>query len=148
MQGTQVWSLVQEDPTCHRAAKPRATTAEPKCLEPVLHNRRSQHSEKPATGGNLSRETKTQRRQKQINNKKIFKRSLLILSPWYHLIRSPVPCISYELVIRSRNLIRFRFEFFANIPLRLEAHKCLAILLYDIKIDLWIQMLSTVWLDH
>ena len=29
MQGTQVHSLVQEDPMCHRVTRPRATTAEP-----------------------------------------------------------------------------------------------------------------------
>ena len=67
MQGTQVWALVQEDPTCHGATKPMghnywACTLEPTShvywtcvpqllkpphLEPVLHNRRSHHNEKP-----------------------------------------------------------------------------------------------------
>ena len=68
MQGTQVWSLVQEDPTCRRATKPvhqnywaRALQLmshnywahvpqqlKPTCLEPVLHNKRSHRNEKPA----------------------------------------------------------------------------------------------------
>ena len=56
MQGTPVWTLVREDPTCCGAA------TEPAChnywvrvlqlksthLEPVLHNKRSHRSEKPA----------------------------------------------------------------------------------------------------
>ena len=50
-QGAQVWSLVQEDPTCCGATKPVATTTEahvlqllkPVRLEPVLHNKRSHH---------------------------------------------------------------------------------------------------------
>ena len=33
--------LVQEDPTCHKAAKPVH-------LEPTLYNRRGHHNEKPA----------------------------------------------------------------------------------------------------
>ena len=67
MQGTQVWSLVQEDPTCRGATKPMhhnywACTLEPRShnywahvpqllkparLEPVLCNKRSHHNEKP-----------------------------------------------------------------------------------------------------
>ena len=54
MQGTQIWSLIWEDPTCYRAIKPRATTTEPTCcnywspgLEPVLCNKRSHCNEKP-----------------------------------------------------------------------------------------------------
>ena len=64
MQGTQVRALVWEDPMCRGATKPvhhnywacalepvlysqRATTTEPVCLEPVLHNKRSHHNEKP-----------------------------------------------------------------------------------------------------
>ena len=54
MQGTQVQSLVQEDSTCCQATKPplscdlqllspRAAT---EALEPMLHNKRSYHSEK------------------------------------------------------------------------------------------------------
>ena len=68
MQGTRVWALVREDPTCRRATKPvrhnywacalepashnyRACVSElpkPACLEPVLHNKRSHPNEKPA----------------------------------------------------------------------------------------------------
>ena len=68
IQGTQVWALVWEDPTCRRATKPmrhnyRACTLEPvnqnywarvpqplkpARLEPVLHNKRSHCNEKPA----------------------------------------------------------------------------------------------------
>ena len=68
MQGTWIWSLVLEDPTCHGATKPvchnyRACTLEPAshnywahmpqllkltCLEPVLCNKRSHRNEKPA----------------------------------------------------------------------------------------------------
>ena len=68
MQGTWVQALVQEDPTCHRATKPlchndwaRALEPashnywahmlqllKPMCLEPMLHNKRSHHNEKPA----------------------------------------------------------------------------------------------------
>ena len=67
MQGTQVWALVQEDPTCCGAAKPvchnywawalepvshnywarMPQLLKPVCLEPVLHNKRSHHNEKP-----------------------------------------------------------------------------------------------------
>ena len=53
-QGTQVWSLVQKDPTCHRATRPvchnyRARMLQllkPTCQEPMLHNKRSRHSGK------------------------------------------------------------------------------------------------------
>ena len=68
MQGTQVQALAGEDPTCRRATKPVlhnywACTLEPAshnywahmpqllkpaCLEPVLRNKRSHDSEKPA----------------------------------------------------------------------------------------------------
>ena len=41
MQGTPVWSLVGEDSTCCRAAKPIATTTEPAHLDPVCPNKRS-----------------------------------------------------------------------------------------------------------
>ena len=67
MQGTRVWALVREDPTCRGAAKPVrqnywACALEPAShnywasvpqllkparLEPVLRNKRSHHSEKP-----------------------------------------------------------------------------------------------------
>ena len=40
--GTQVRSLIQEDPISLRTTKPAATTTEPVCLEPVLHDKRSQ----------------------------------------------------------------------------------------------------------
>ena len=68
MQGTRVWSLVWEDPTCHRATKPVRHNywacalepashnywahvpqlLKPACLEPVLCNKRSHCNEKPA----------------------------------------------------------------------------------------------------
>ena len=68
MQGTQVWALVWEDPTCRRATKPVrhncwACALEPAShkywarvpqllrpvrLEPVLHSKRSRRNEKPA----------------------------------------------------------------------------------------------------
>ena len=56
MQGTRVRSLVQEDPTCRRAAKPVhhnywacvPEVLKPGHLEPVLHNKRSHLYEKPA----------------------------------------------------------------------------------------------------
>ena len=67
MQGTRVWSLVREDPTCCGATKlmhhnywactlkPRGHNywahilqlLKPKHLEPVLHNKRSHRKEKP-----------------------------------------------------------------------------------------------------
>ena len=68
MQGTQVRSLVQEDPTCRGATKPECHNfwacalepashnywvhvlqlLKPACLEPVLRDKRSHCSEKPA----------------------------------------------------------------------------------------------------
>ena len=68
MQGTQVRSLVREDPTCCRATKPvhhnylacaleptshnywahAPQLLKPACLEPVLHNKRGHCNEKPA----------------------------------------------------------------------------------------------------
>ena len=56
VQGTRVRVLVWEDPTCHGAAKPMRHNywahvpqlLKPVCLEPVLHNKRSHHNEKPA----------------------------------------------------------------------------------------------------
>ena len=67
MQGTRVWALVREEPTCHRATKPMhhnywACALEPAShnywawvpqllktarLEPVLRNKRSYRNEKP-----------------------------------------------------------------------------------------------------
>ena len=55
MQGTQVRALVQEDPTCRIATKPVRHNywacvpqlLKPTHLEPVLHNKRSHHNEKP-----------------------------------------------------------------------------------------------------
>ena len=59
MPGIRVLFPVWEDPMCRGAAKPvhpnsepasysRQTAAtEPTCLEPVLHNKRSHHNEKP-----------------------------------------------------------------------------------------------------
>ena len=59
MQGIWVRALVRKDPTCHGATKPmchnyRACALEPKPqllkpvhLEPLLHNKRSHHNEKP-----------------------------------------------------------------------------------------------------
>ena len=68
MQGTRVWALVREDPTCRGAAKPMrhnywACTLEPAShnywarepqllkpahLEPMLRDKRSHRNEKPA----------------------------------------------------------------------------------------------------
>ena len=61
MQGTQVWSLVWDDPTCHGASKPVhyncwACALEPgshnywspHTLEPGLRNRRNHRSKKPS----------------------------------------------------------------------------------------------------
>ena len=54
MQGTQVWALVWEDPTCHGATKPvhNYWACVPQLLklvhlEPVLRNKRSHLNEKP-----------------------------------------------------------------------------------------------------
>ena len=55
MQGTWIWSLVQEDPTCLKATKPRSHNywalvlqlLEPVQLEPVLCNESRHHNEKP-----------------------------------------------------------------------------------------------------
>ena len=47
MQGTQVQSQVQEDPTCHGAAKPMHHNYGAYNLEPVLCNKRSHRNEKP-----------------------------------------------------------------------------------------------------
>ena len=47
MPGTQVQSLVREDPTCRRVSKPVLQLLKPVHLEPVLCNKRSHHSEKP-----------------------------------------------------------------------------------------------------
>ena len=69
MYQTLVWSLVQEDSTCHGATKPvchnywalwpraqelhllspHAALLQPSCLEPALCNKRSHHSKKPHT---------------------------------------------------------------------------------------------------
>ena len=68
MQGTWVWSVVPEDPTCPGATKPVRHNywgcalepashnywacvpqlLKPACLESEFHNKRSHHSEKPA----------------------------------------------------------------------------------------------------
>ena len=67
MQGTRVWALAQEDPTCHGAIKPLCHNywacalepvshnywarvpqlLKPTCLEPVLRDKRSHRNEKP-----------------------------------------------------------------------------------------------------
>ena len=47
MQETQVWSLVQEELTCQGKTKPLRHNYWACALEPVLHNKRSQHNEKP-----------------------------------------------------------------------------------------------------
>ena len=68
MQGTRVWALVREDPTCREATKPVRHNywacaleparhnywahvpqlLKPACLEPTLCNKRSHRNEKPA----------------------------------------------------------------------------------------------------
>ena len=60
MQGIHVQSLLQQDPTCHRAAKPPELE-----LEPALHSRRSDGSEKPTRhpwGGALEKACAQQHR--------------------------------------------------------------------------------------
>ena len=47
MQGTWVWSLVQEDSTFRGATKPVCYSYWAHTLEPVLHNKRSHRNEKP-----------------------------------------------------------------------------------------------------
>ena len=55
MQGTQVWALVWEDPTCCGETKPVhhnywasvPQLLKPACLEPMLRNKRSHRNEKP-----------------------------------------------------------------------------------------------------
>ena len=47
MQGTRVWSLVREDPTCPGATKPVSHNYRACTLEPVLHNKSSHRNEKP-----------------------------------------------------------------------------------------------------
>ena len=47
VQGTQVWSLVQEDSTCHRTTKPVDHSYwDPHTLEPVVRNKRSHCNKK------------------------------------------------------------------------------------------------------
>ena len=46
MQGTGVWSLVQEDSMCHGAAKPMFHNCWARTLEPGNH-KKSYHDEKP-----------------------------------------------------------------------------------------------------
>ena len=48
MQGTQVRSLVWEDPTCHEASKPMYRNHWARALESMLHNKRNHRNEKPA----------------------------------------------------------------------------------------------------
>ena len=49
MQGTWVWSLVQEDSVCHRATKPVSRHYRSACaLEPMLCNKRIHLNEKPS----------------------------------------------------------------------------------------------------
>ena len=47
-QGTQIWSLIWEDPTCQGTISPCATTAEPVRLRACAHIKRSHCNEKPA----------------------------------------------------------------------------------------------------
>ena len=88
MQGTQVQSLVEEDPTCYGATKPtchnywvhalepgncnyRAHVLQlrrPEHLEPVRHDKRSHRNEKP-TQGNKEQPLRTATRENSHNNK-------------------------------------------------------------------------------
>ena len=97
MHGTWVGSLVWKDPKCIGAIKPsshnyRAQTLQllkPVCLEPVLCNKRSHHSEKPAqlnekqllsaTRESLRTVTKTQSSQKFMNKINYFLKRFLSL---------------------------------------------------------------------
>ena len=47
MQGTRVEALSGKIPHAAEQLSPCATTAEPVCLEPMLHNKRSHCNEKP-----------------------------------------------------------------------------------------------------
>ena len=49
MQGTQVWALVQEDPTCHGATKPVCHNYWACALEPTSHNYWSHHAKSPCS---------------------------------------------------------------------------------------------------
>ena len=75
MKGTRVWFLVREGSTCQAAPKLGCHNYWTQVVEPVLHNKRSHHSEKP------SHHNKDQTRavkKKQIILKKIFLRSMSI----------------------------------------------------------------------
>lgn len=85
IQGTHIWSLVQEDPTCLGATEPVCTATgasvlllKPTCLEPVLTDKGSHHDERgPCTAAERSPHwlqlesphtaVKTQHSHKQIN---------------------------------------------------------------------------------
>ena len=80
MQGTRVWALVREDPTCRGATKPVRHSYWACALEPVLCNKRGHLSEKPvhhneewppltATRKSPRAATKTQRSQKKKKKK-------------------------------------------------------------------------------
>ena len=48
MQGIWVWSLIQEDSTCHRVAKPVSCNYwSPHIIEPEFCNKRGHHNEEP-----------------------------------------------------------------------------------------------------
>ena len=86
VQGTQVQSLVREDPTCCGATKPvrhnywacMLQLLRPACLDPMLHNKRSHCNEKPVHRNQgkpmrSSEDTKQPKINKLINFKKINK---------------------------------------------------------------------------
>ena len=82
VQGTRVWSLVQEDPTCCEATKPVRHNywacalepahhrywahvpqlLKPACLEPMLHNKRSHRNEAQAPQRRVAPARRNQRK--------------------------------------------------------------------------------------
>ena len=104
MQGTQVRSLVQEDPTCHRATKPmhhncwaqsRSYPARtPRACAP---QREKPPSEKPTPSTEQSPLTKTrgkpkkQQRPNTAKNKQFFKKNKIVI-----FSRHPYPCSFFE----------------------------------------------------
>ena len=84
LQGTQVWSLDQEDPTCCGQLSPGTTTAEPECPRAEMCSEKPQAAQEPqpeSSPRSLQLEkahgaTKTQGSQSKLTN---YKNSLLIL---------------------------------------------------------------------
>ena len=76
MPGTQVQSLVQEDPTCHGATKPMYHNSWARALEPMSHNKRSHHTlrlESSPTSSQLEKACVYAWKSKTTENKQIYK---------------------------------------------------------------------------